>query len=133
MPSYGNFMRDKGYDADAAITIYRAVKPGATAESVTPCNTLGESGLGVAQFGVSAAELAKGKGVAVREDGTTEWEVGAANAGVIARGVDVTVDATGCCQVAAATHRVWGKSRQASTAAGQRIAVDLAVVKYIKA
>lgn len=133
MPAYGNFIRDKGYDADAAITVYRAVKPGTSAESVTPCTTLGENGVGVAQFGVSAGELAKGKGASVREDGTTEWEVGSANSGVIAKGVDVTVDANGCCQTAATTHRVWGKSRQASTAAGQRIAVDLAVVKYIKA
>jgi hypothetical protein len=133
MPAYGNFIRDKGYDADAAITLYRAVKPGTSAESVTPCNTLGESGIGISQFGVSSTELTKGKGASVREDGTSEWEVGAANAGVIARGVDVTVDAAGCCQVAATGHRVWGKSRQASTAAGQRIAVDLAIVKYIKA
>lgn len=133
MPAYGNFIRDKGYDADAAITVYRAVKAGTSPESVTPVTTLGEGGIGVAQFGVSAAELAKGKGASVREDGTTEWEVAAANGGVIARGADVTVAADGRVQAAAATHRVWGVARQASTAAGQRIAVDLAVVKYIKA
>lgn len=133
MPSYGNFIRDKGYDADAAITKYRAVKPGASAESVAPCSVLGENGVGVSQFGCTSAEILRGKGASVREDGTTEWEVGTANAGVVAKGVDVTVDAAGCCQLAAAGHRVWGKSRQASTAAGQRIAVDLAIVKYIKA
>lgn len=133
MPAVGNFIRDKGYDADAVITKFRAVKAGATAESVTPCTVLGEAGIGVSQFGVTAAELAKGKGASVREDGTTEWEVGSANAGVIARGADVTVAADGRVQAAAATHRVWGVARQASSAAGQRIAVDLAVVKYIKA
>jgi len=133
MPAVGNFIRDKGYDADAAITKFRAVKAGASAESVTPCTVLGETGIGISQFGVTAGELAKGKGASVREDGTTEWEVGSANAGVIGRGVDVTVAADGRCQVAAAGHRVWGVARQASTAAGQRIAVDLAVVKYIKA
>jgi hypothetical protein len=133
MPAVGNFIRDKGYDADAVMTKFRAVKAGATAESVTPCTVLGEGGIGIAQFGVTAAELTKGKGASVREDGTSEWEVAAANGGVIARGADVTVAADGRVQAAAATHRVWGVARQASTAAGQRIAVDLAVVKYIKA
>lgn len=129
MPAYGNFQRDKGYDADAVITKFRAVKAGATAESVTPCTVLGEQGIGVSQFGVTTAELTKGKGASVREDGTTEWEAG----GVIGREVDVTVDASGRCVAAAATQRVWGKSRQAASGAGVRIAVDLAVVKYIKA
>jgi hypothetical protein len=129
MPSYGNFELDKGYDADAAITVYRAVKPGATAESVAPCSVLGEYGLGISQFGVSTAELAKGKGASVREEGISEWEAG----GVIARGVDVTVMADGRCQAAAAGHRVWGVSRQAASGAGVRIAVQLSVVKYIKA
>lgn len=129
MPAYGNFQRDKGYDADAAITKFRAVKAGTSPESVTPITALGEAGIGISQFGVTAAELAKGKGASVREDGTSEWEAG----GVIARGVDVTVAADGRCVAAAATQRVWGVSRQAATGAGVRIAVDLAIVKYIKA
>jgi|SRR6185295_19091339 len=129
MPAIGNYQRDKGYDTDAALTKFRAVKPGASAESVTPCTVLGEAGLGVSQFAVSAAELAKGKGASIREDGTTEWEAGAA----ITRGADVTVDANGRCVAAAATQRVWGVARQAASGAGVRIAVDLAIVKYIKA
>lgn len=133
MPAHGNFILDKGYDADAAITKYRAVKAGTSPESVTPITTLGEDGMGISQFGVTAPEIAKGKGATVREDGVTEWEVAAANGGVVGREVDVTVAADGRCQVAAAGHRVWGKSRQASTAAGQRIAVAIARVKYIKA
>lgn len=129
MPALGNFIRDKGYDLDAVVTKFRAVKAGAAAESVTPCTVLGETGIGISQFGCTAAELAKGKGASVREDGTTEWEAG----GVIARGVDVTVDAVGRCVAAAATQRVWGVARQAASGAGVRIAVDLAIVKYIKA
>lgn len=129
MPAYGNFIRDKGYDADVAITKYRAVKAGVAAESVTPCTALGETGIGIAQFDVITADLTRGKGASVREDGTTEWEAGA----VIARGVDVTVMADGRCQAAAAGHRVWGVSRQAASGAGVRIAVDIVVVKYIKA
>lgn len=129
MPAYGNFIRDKGYDADAAITKFRAVKPGTNPESVVQCSVLGENGLGISQFGVTAAELLKGKGASVREDGTTEWEAG----GVIARGVDVTVDASGRCVAAAATQRIWGVSRQAASGAGVRIAVDLDTAKSIKA
>lgn len=133
MPSFGNFLLDKGYDAEAVLTKLRAVKFGTAAESVTPITVLGEGGVGITQFGVTAAELTKGKGASVRQDGITEWEVAAANAGVIAKGADVTVAADGRVQAAAATHRVWGVALQASTAAGQRIAVQLAVVKYIKA
>lgn len=133
MPAYGNFIRDKGYDAEAVVVKYRAVKAGAGAEAAIQCSVLGEGGIGVAQFDVVTADLTRGKGVTVREDGTTEWEVAAANAGVIARGADVTVAADGRVQAAAATHRIWGTARQASSAAGQRIAVDLAVVKSIKA
>lgn len=129
MPAFGNFLLDKGYDADAAITKFRAVKAGAAAESVTPCTVLGEDGMGISQFGVTAAELAKGKGVDCRKHGISEWEAG----GVIAREADVTVDATGRCVAAAAGQRVWGKAAQAASGAGVRIAVDLAVVKYIKA
>jgi hypothetical protein len=129
MPAVGNYQRDKGYDTDAALTKFRAVKAGASAESVTPCTVLGEAGIGISQFAVSAAELAKGKGASIREDGTTEWEASAA----ISRGADVTVAADGRCVTAAATQRVWGVARQAASGAGVRIAVDLAIVKYIKA
>lgn len=129
MPAYGNFLLDKGYDVDAAITKFRAVKAGATAESVTPVTVAGENGLGVAQFDVSAAEILKGKGSSVREQGITEWEAGAA----IARGADVTVDASGRCVTAVATNRIWGSARQAAGASGNRIAVELAAVQMIKA
>ena len=129
MPAFGNFILDKGYDADAAITVFRAVKAGTSPESVTPVSVAGEDGMGVAQFGVSAGELAKGKGASVRVHGITEFEAG----GVIAREVDVTVDASGRCVAAAAGNRVWGKAKQAASGAGVRIAVDLAIVKYIKA
>lgn len=129
MPAHRNFILDKGFDADAVITAFRAVKAGTNPESVTPCTVLGEDGMGISQFGVSAAELAKGKGASIAVHGTSEWEAG----GVIAREADVTVDASGRCVAAAATQRVWGKARQAATGAGVRITVDLAVVKYIKA
>ena len=129
MPATGNFLLDKGYDADAVTTKFRAVKAGATAESVTPVTVAGEDGMGVSQFGVTAAELVKGKGCSVRVHGITEFEAGAA----IAREADVTVDASGRCVTAAAGNRVWGKAKQAASGIGVRISVDLAIVKYIKA
>jgi hypothetical protein len=129
MPAHGNFILDKGYDAASAITKFRAVKFTANPEEVTQCTVLGENGVGVAQFGVTAAEITKGKGTSVRREGLTEWETG----GVIAAGDDVTVDAQGRCVVAAATQRVWGKAEFAATGAGVRITVALVEVKYIKA
>jgi hypothetical protein len=129
MPAHRNFILDKGFDADAAITAFRAVKAGTNPESVTPCTVAGEDGMGISQFGVTAAELAKGKGASVAVEGTSEWEAG----GVIAREADVTVDASGRCVAAATGNRVWGKARQAATGAGVRITVALATVKYIKA
>lgn len=130
MPAYGNFILDKGYDAEAAITIYRAVKGGATAEGVTPCTVLGEMGRGVAQFGVTSGEITRGKGCTCREQGITEWEAG----GVIAKDAEVTVAADGRCVAVAGggTQRIWGYARQAASGAGVRIAVELAIVKPIK-
>lgn len=131
MPSYGNFLLDKGYDADAAITKFRAVKAGAAAESVTAVTVAGEGGIGISQFDVTATDLTRGKGASVREQGISEWEAGAA----IAREDPVTVDALGRCVTAVAPVAgtpgpvVWGKARQAASGAGVRIAVDLADVK----
>lgn len=129
MPSTGNFIRDKGYDAESVLIKFRAVKAGATAEGVTAITVAGEDGMGVEQFGVPAADLTRGKGASVRVDGATEWEAGAA----IAREADVTVDNVGRCVTAVATNRIWGKAKQAAGASGNRITVDLAVVKQIKA
>lgn len=129
MPSTGNFILDKGFDAESVIVKFRAVKAGATAEGVTAVTVAGEDGIGVEQFGVPTADLTRGKGASVRIEGITEWEAGAA----IAREADVTVDASGRCVTAVATNRIWGKARQAAGASGNRISVQLAVVKQIKA
>lgn len=129
MPATGNFVLDKGFDAESALTKFRAVKAGATAEGVTAITVAGEDGIGVEQFGVPTADLTRGKGASVRVEGITEWEAGAA----IAREADVTVDSVGRCVTAVSTNRIWGKARQATGAAGNRISVQLAPVKQIKA
>jgi hypothetical protein len=126
MPSTGNFILDKGYDADGVIVKYRAVKAGANAESVQACNAKGETGLGIAQFDVTTADLTHGKGASVRRQGATEWEVG----GAIQRHQHVTCDNTGKCIVAAVGDVVWGEAEQTSDgSAGSRIRVTLAPVK----
>lgn len=120
MPAYGNFGLDKGFDADSAIVKFRGVKFGSTDEGVTAITVAGETGVGVAQFGVTSDEIAKGKGASVRESGITEWECG----GTVERGDQVTVDNVGRCVQAAGADFIWGVARQ-SGSTGDRIAVTL--------
>ena len=122
MPPYGNSIgRDKGYDAEAAISKYFAVKQGTTAEGVTPCTAATDRCIGVALFAVSASEITRGKGATVREAGIVEWQCSAP----IAKGAAVTTSANGRCVTAAGggTNRVYGYARQASANADEVIAV----------
>lgn len=121
MPAYGNYGRDKGYDAEAAITKFRAVKVGSGAEGVTPVTADTDLIVGVAQFGVTADEILQGKGASVREEGITEWEAG----GAITMGALVGVDSSGRCIALASGKRCHGRARQAASGSGKRIAVDL--------
>lgn len=120
MPGYGNFLLDKGYDADGAIGKYLAVKWGAEAESVEQCDTQGENGMGISQFGVTTDEIALGKGVSVRRAGISVWVAG----DTITRGQKVTVGADGRCEPAASGDHVWGTAEQDGVD-GDQIAVDL--------
>lgn len=120
MVAYGNYGIAKGFDADAQILKFRAVKFGVEAESVAPISVAGETGVGVSQFEVLTAEIAKGKGVSVMEDGITEWECG----GDVDRGAQVTVDNVGRCVEAAGADFIWGVARQTGVS-GDRIAVTL--------
>lgn len=127
MPAYGNFVLEKGYDAEAALVKFRAVKGGTTAEGVVQCSVAGEAGRGIAQFDVLAADLTRGKGASIREEGISEWEAGAA----IAKDALVTVDAAGRCVTAATGNAIWGRARQAASGAGVRIAVHIMAVKHV--
>lgn len=86
----GNYILDKGYNAAAAITKFYAVKYSA-AETVTPVTANTDRIAGFAQFGVTAPEIAKGKGASVRVEGITE----AVATGAIAIGVQVQLEADG--------------------------------------
>lgn len=118
----GNFVLDKGYDASAAITKYRAVKMTGVAEQAGPVTANTDEILGFAQFSVSAAEIAKGKGTSVRLIGITEAEA----VGAIDEGNWVTLEADGRVSVLAnaSGKTIIGKCvGHASTNAGDRISL----------
>lgn len=117
----GNFILDKGYDAAAAITKFRAVKFSA-AETVTPVTADTDVIAGFAQFSVSAAEILKGKGASVRMEGITEAEATAA----ISVGQLVTLAADGRVTAAVSGDRVVGTCvGHPSTNAGDRISLKI--------
>jgi Uncharacterized conserved protein (DUF2190) len=121
--AYGNFILDKGYDAESALTAFRAVKPGATTEGVTACTAEGDQVLGISQFAVSAAELALNKGASVRLMGISEVEA----VHPIARGGAVGIDGSGRAIAANTGSRLIGVALQATAATGDRIAVLLSL------
>lgn len=88
--AWGNFLLDKGFNAAAAMTKFRAVKFSAN-ETVTPVTAATDDICGFAQFSVSAADILRGKGASVRMLGVTEAEA----SGAIAVGDWVTLEADG--------------------------------------
>jgi hypothetical protein len=116
----GNYIQDKGYNAAAAISKFRAVKFSA-AETVTPVTAATDVIAGVAQVAVSAPEIVRGKGVSVRRMGATEWECSAA----IAIGALVAMAADGRCKTAATGERVVGMCDEATLNAGERARVTM--------
>lgn len=119
MPAYGNFVLDKGYNSASVLTKYRAVKMTANAEEVTAITADTDVVIGVSQFDITTAELAKNKGASVRIDGITEWEISAA----VTRGQEVTIAADGRCLPATTGKRVWGIALEGAGTAGNRIPV----------
>jgi hypothetical protein len=120
MPATGNFILDKGYDAAAAITKFRAVKFSAE-ETVTPVTAISDVVVGVEQFGVSAPEIAKGKGASIRTEGATEMEA----SNVCTVGALAAIAADGRCLNATTGARVIGYFRQGASGAGARASVQL--------
>ncbi len=121
----GNFVLDKGYDAAAALTIYRAVKFSAE-ETVTPVTAKTDVVAGVAQFGVTTGEIAKGKGASIRVEGATEMEA----SGTCTVGALCGLTADGTVHDAVAGDRVIGMFRQGA-ASGGRASVELSLPGYI--
>jgi hypothetical protein len=118
-----NYIQDKGYDAAAAITKYRAVKWSAE-ETVTPV-TAGATDIvaGIPQESVSAGDITHGKGVPLAVEGDTEWECSAA----LAVGVRVACANDGTCIASVAGSKIHGWVVEPTTATGQRARVHLSL------
>jgi hypothetical protein len=134
VPAFGNHVLDKGFDAAAALTKFRAVKYSAVDSlenpSVTPVTADTDIVLGIAQFDVSAGEITKGKGATLRTMGITEWECSAA----VAVGQLVTIAADGRCLPATTGKRVHGVCVGSPTsAAGSRAAIELSLNSHLVA
>lgn len=118
----GNFVLTKGYNAQNPITKFRAVKMSGNPEEVTPVTANTDEIHGFAQFGVTAAEILRGKGSTVMLIGVTEAEA----VGAIDEGQWVTLEADGrvSALVNASGKTIVGKCVGfASTNAGDRISL----------
>jgi hypothetical protein len=125
--AHGNFILDKGYNAAGAIVKYTAVKFTA-AETVGPVAAITDQVAGFAQFGVSAPEILKGKGVTVRTEGVTE----AVAASAITVGAMVSIAADGRVKAAAIGERVVGKCvGHAAGSANDRIALHIVSTGFL--
>lgn len=120
MPATGNFILSKGYDAAVALTKFRAVKFSAE-ETVTPVTGIADMVIGVAQFGVTTAEILKGKGASVAVEGITEMEASLA----IAVGAEVGIATDGRAAAMGVGVRSVGVCTKGCAAAGERISVKL--------
>lgn len=124
--SYGNFVLDKGFVAAAAVTKFKAVKGTGTDDEVTPVTADTDVVVGVAQYSVSAGELAKQKPASVRMAGISQMECTA----TIQQGALVCITADGSANALTTGDRVIGIAL-ADGSSGTRIPVALALPGYI--
>jgi hypothetical protein len=115
-----NYLQDKGYDAAAAITAFRAVKFSAV-ETVTPVTAITDSVAGVAQVGVTAGEILKGKGASIAVEGDTVMEAG----GAIVAGARVCIDSSGRAVTLTAGNRIIGRCIEPASGSGKFCRVHL--------
>lgn len=104
-----NYIQDKGYNAAAALTKFRAVKFSA-AETVTPVTADTDVIAGVVQHDVTAGEITRGKGASIRVEGDTMMEC----AGNITIGAIVTLNGSGQAVAATTGDRVIGHCVEAN-------------------
>jgi hypothetical protein len=131
MPAVGNYDRAKGYDTAVALTKYLFVKFTGTADatgnpSVTPVTSKTDHALGVSIFDVTSAEIARGKGASVLEEGISPVTA----SGTIASGDLAGLTATGAVRTAQSGDRVVGLVHH-GCADGELCTVDLECPGYI--
>ena len=117
-----NYIQDKGYNAAAALTKFRAVKFSAD-ETVTPVTGITDLVAGVVQHDVTAGEILKGKGASIAVEGDTMWEASAA----ITIGQRVSIAADGRCKASAAGERIMGHCVEPASGAGKFARVHLSL------
>jgi hypothetical protein len=115
-----NYLQDKGYNAAAALTKFRAVKFSA-AETVTPVTAITDTVAGVVQHDVTSGEILKGKGASIAVEGDTIMEA----AGAIVIGVQVCIAADGRALTRTSGNRIIGHCVEAASGAGEFCRVHL--------
>lgn len=119
--AWGNFILDSSWDVSAAITKFRLVKITGV-ETCGAVTAITDYPVGVAQFGITTAEVAKGKTASVRVLGVSEVEASVA----ISSGTMCTLEADGrvSALVGASGKRIVGMCvGHPATTAGDRIAM----------
>lgn len=117
-----NYIQDKGYNAAAALTKFRAVKWSA-AETVTPVTAVTDLVAGVVQHDVTAGEILLGKGASIAVEGDTLMEASEA----LAVGQLVSVSANGRAALASTGEVCIGICTEPASGAGKycRVKLDL--------
>lgn len=121
-----NYLQDKGYNAAAALTKFRAVKFTA-AETVGPVTADTDNIAGVVQHDVTAAEILRGKGASIAVEGDTLMEA----AGAIAVGALVVINASGQAVTGTAGDRIVGHCVEAAAGAGDYARVHLSPASHL--
>ena len=120
----GDYVLNRGFHADGAITQFRLVKAGSDSRHVTPAAVAGERVLGVCQETISAADATSERVVNIAILGVSLVEAG----GVVAAGARVKTDNVGRVVAAAegvGNEEIVGVAFDAASAAGDWIAVLL--------
>ncbi len=117
-----NYIQDKGYNAAAALTKFRAVKFSA-AETVTPVTAITDIVAGIVQHDVTAGEILKGKGASIATMGASMMEASEA----ITVGTLVSISTNGRAAIASTGEVCIGVCVEPALGAGEfcRVQLDL--------
>jgi hypothetical protein len=131
MPAVGNYDRAKGYDTLVPLSKYTFVKFSGTADAsanpyVTTCAAKTDHVIGVSIFDVTSAELSRGKGASVLEEGISPVVA----SGTLVPGDLAGLTATGTVRTAQAGDRVVGLVHHGAVD-GELCTVDIELPGYI--
>src|SRR5688572_6901317 len=124
-----NYVLDKGFRAEAAVSMFYPVKAGANNEGVLPVSAVTDKVVGWAQETASAQDATDGRVINVRMMGITRAIAGAA----IARGTPVKITAAGKVIAATASGPAHGVATYSVTADGDHVDVLITPNGYLGA